>query len=368
MTVEVYIELSKLKSLYTGLGQFCLYLGNEIEKLKDEGFKPTFLIPEGKQNLLPVTSHTKVINDWHRSNLPLPVRRLSSRSIGDCELWHVCSQDSRFWPSNKNASVIFTIHDLNFLRQGDDQKIARRIRRLQEQVDRAAVITTISEFSASEIHHYLDLKGKPLKIIYNGCKKALDEALHTPNYELENEPFLFTIGDITEKKNFHVLLDFVDKLQHRKLVISGNDKTKYGQVIRKLITHKGLESQVILTGVISDGEREWLYKNSEAFLFPSLSEGFGLPVIEAMKYGKPVFVSRRTSLPEIVGDDGFYFDSFDPDDMVKVFVEGMKLFGSSAEKSAAVKKRAGQFKWSLAAEQYVSVYKELTREINVIKV
>ena len=74
---------------------------------------------------------------------------------------------------------------------------------------------------------------------------------------------------------------------------------------------KGLEERIILPGEISDMDKYWLYKNCEAFVFPSMYEGFGLPVIEAMNFGKPVFLSTFSSLPEVGGKYALYWENFD---------------------------------------------------------
>ena len=80
------------------------------------------------------------------------------------------------------------------------------------------------------------------------------------------------------------------------LIISGNNDKEYGQVIKKLIRDNNLENQVFLTGKVSDEGKQFYMKNCKAFLFPSIREGFGLPPIEAMRFGKPVFLSDKTSI------------------------------------------------------------------------
>lgn len=97
-----------------------------------------------------------------------------------------------------------------------------------------------------------------------------------------------------------------------------------------------------------------------AFVFPSLREGFGLPVLEAMTFGKPIFLSNRTSLPEIGGRHSFYWDNFDAKDMAKVFEEGLDKFEHNTEefKSAYIN-RSKQFSWENAAKQYTEVYKSI---------
>ena len=93
-------------------------------------------------------------------------------------------------------------------------------------------------------------------------------------------------------------------------------------------------------------------------MFPSKAEGFGLPVIEAMMRGRPVFMSDRTSLPEIGGPLGFYWHSFDPDSMAGVFREGMQLVNDDDDFERKLKGYAEQFSWQRAAAKYMTLYHE----------
>ena len=144
------------------------------------------------------------------------------------------------------------------------------------------------------------------------------------------------------------------------LIISGNDTKKYGEVIRKLIDKNGLQNQVFLTGKVSDEGKQYYMKNCAAFLFPSIREGFGLPPIEAMSFGKPVFLSDKTSLPEIGGDVASYWANFDPEYMKDVLFNGLDHFNANKnEIEPLMKKRAASFDWKVAAAEYLKVYKQI---------
>jgi glycosyltransferase involved in cell wall biosynthesis len=110
---------------------------------------------------------------------------------------------------------------------------------------------------------------------------------------------------------------------------------------------------------VSDGERQWLYEHCEAFLFPSLSEGFGFPVLEAMQAGRPVFMARATSLPEIAGDAGFYFDSFAPDAMAAVFTAGLEAWAADPAGPERVRRHAAGYSWATTAARYADLYDAL---------
>jgi len=118
---------------------------------------------------------------------------------------------------------------------------------------------------------------------------------------------------------------------------------------------------VVMPGEVSDTDRQWLYEHCEAFLFPSLTEGFGLPVLEAMQCGRPVFVSRATSLPEIAGEHGFYFDSYDAAAMAAVLADGLRRFRADRDAAERLKRHAAGFSWAAMAEGYARVYEQVIR-------
>ena len=121
----------------------------------------------------------------------------------------------------------------------------------------------------------------------------------------------------------------------------------------------GVNERLRLIGPISEAEKSWYYQNCYAFAFPSLSEGFGLPVAEAMSVGKPVFLSDKTALPEIGKDVAFYFSDFNEVRMQNVFISGMELY----KKNTAWQKGSGNaaliFCWQKAASQYIDLYRSL---------
>jgi glycosyltransferase involved in cell wall biosynthesis len=145
----------------------------------------------------------------------------------------------------------------------------------------------------------------------------------------------------------------------RLLVIGGITASEsYKQEIISIAIKYGVEKRLVFTGPVSENDKQWYMKNCEAFLFPSLTEGFGAPVVEAMYFGVPIFLSRLTSLPEIGGDVCYYFPSFDKDAMQQTLKEGLQHYKNSnaVEK---IKKRAAMFSWPNAATEYLDIYRSL---------
>lgn len=140
-----------------------------------------------------------------------------------------------------------------------------------------------------------------------------------------------------------------------ELVIAGLNDFPYTQKVLTEARKHGVESRVKLAGAITDEEKFWYYKNCLAFVFPSIGEGFGLPVLEAMQFGKPVFLSTATSLPEIGGAAAYYFNDFDPPAMQQVFEKGMNDYNNFQRKEKIIQHAAG-FNWTAAAKAYLDLY------------
>lgn len=356
---RVIVDFERLKNPHCGLGQFALRLGRCLPEQADRSVKLCYFVPQSQANSFAgLNVDIQYVRPWRREALLGPVRPLVSLAMRErADVWHVTHQQSKYLPVDSRVPVLLTIHDLNFLHGARPQKVARELKRIQQLVDRASIVTTISKFTAGEVREHLQLRGKPLHVIYNGA--LVDRAPAVEPAWLPTGKFLFTIGDIAPSKNFAVLVDLVRQLPEHRLVIAGNHSSGYAQEIIARVAREGLTDRVLLPGRISDGERAWLYEHCEALVFPSLAEGFGLPVVEAMTHGKPVFVARSTSLPEIAGPLGFFWDDFAPAAMADVFRRGMQVFSSDADYPAKLQAHAQQFTWHRAAADYLRLYQQL---------
>jgi len=332
-------------------------------------FLPQLLIPFNRRRLL-ADYHDYLIyaRPWTQEIISRHVRpwlRPLLPAIPKYALWHSTSPFVKYLPLDDRIPVVLTIHDLNFLREKSLKKCARKLRFLQRLVERAAAITTISNFVADELRKHLDLCEKPLYVVYNGLIAEEYRDAAKPGY-MDNRPFLFTIGNVMAKKNFHVLVRLLPALPQYRLVIAGYNRTAYAKQILKLAAQIGVSDRVVMPGAISDATRYWMYQNCSAFLFPSITEGFGLPVIEAMRLGKPVFLSNATSLPEIGGPLAFYWRSFSVEHMLEVFHKGMAAYFADATYPARLTARAQQFSWEQTAAEYVTIYRKVLEETHTM--
>lgn len=272
-------------------------------------------------------------------------------------IWHSSYQLSKFIPFN--SRLIMTVHDLNFLHEDLDKKTFNKYsNRLQANLDRAERVYAISEFTKKEIQEFYDYD-KPIDVIYNGCTEFAGKPC--PPQVIPQVPFLFSVATVLPKKNFHVLPCLLEG-NDLHLYLAGKTSS-YVDVIVQEAKKWGVSDRVHFLGPISEAEKHWYLQNCTAFVFPSLAEGFGLPVIEAMQYGVPVFLSDHTSLPEIGGNAAFYFNhEFDRRSMQKEFEFGMSAYNNTPNAKDAIIANAKRFSWDEAAKKYIDVYKQLLQE------
>jgi glycosyltransferase involved in cell wall biosynthesis len=145
-----------------------------------------------------------------------------------------------------------------------------------------------------------------------------------------------------------------------KLILAGKGSSDYVLYLKSLISENNLEDRVFLKGIVSEETKVKLFNNCFAFVFPSSREGFGLPVVEALNFNKPIFLYNKTSLPEIGGEACFYWEELEPKYMADVFLTKITYFESNRlimEKE--IKTQLEKFSWKSAALEYNEIYKSL---------
>ncbi len=345
---SVLITFDSMKYPNSGFFSFGKSLGDAILKFNKGRFYLYYYVHTRSTYLFNKKVNLVYLSKLHKVFFPEP---------GRFALTHFTDQFCRLKPKKvRGGKKIITVHDLNVVHEGRkvDWKVQRDINRVRENVLLCDRIVAISQFVADDIIQYFPEVKHKVSVIYNGADALTVKEGHEPNY-LPQGPFLFAIGYIASKKNFHVLPPLLQNNDY-ELVISGVE-TPYKDRIIEEAAKFGVAGKIKITGPISEEDKAWYYKNCAAFVFPSLAEGFGLPVIEAMHFGKPVFLSTLTSLPEIGGDAAFYFNSFEPEAMQQVFKKGMEQFYTEGWEDK-VKAHALKFNWDETAKQYLALYEE----------
>lgn len=353
MPGKVIIDCERMKHPHTGLYHFCSQLGKALVQLPLPSQSAlAFYVPPGEKGFAGNNNSYELQQWWHKLYMPF------TRGY---QLWHGTYQGSNYYPKGRLKKML-TIHDLNFLY--DDKKNTAKqkkyLDKIQKQIRRSDQLTVISAFTLQCIKDNLDLGDIPVKVIYNGRNiPPADAEFERPVFVPQDIPYLFSIGTVVRKKNFHTLPALLVGNDYR-LVIAGifQDEAYKEQLIAEAKKH-GVANRLILPGSITENEKWGLMQHMKAFVFPSIAEGFGLPVVEAMSFGKPTILSTLTSLPEIGSDAAYYFQSFDPVDMQQTLINSLHHFEKHPQQSALIKNRAAVFNWSDAARQYLQLYEKL---------
>ena len=260
--------------------------------------------------------------------------------------------------------VVTTMHDLTTARFGNPSKnkiifaIKQLVYKLVIKVvaTKSKVIITPSEFVKNDLAKFARINSRKIVVTYEGSDKISEAS--EPITELQDKKFIFYIGRPTPHKNLYRLITSFAELKKDNpdliLVLAGKKDANYKK-IAKWVEDKAIED-VVFTGFISDGQLRWMYENTQAYVFPSLSEGFGLPGLEAMRHGAPVISSNATCLPEIYGDAAVYFDPMDVEDMTLKINSVLK---SSVKAKNLVEKGFEQVKnysWKKMAQETLDIY------------
>jgi len=352
---KILVDVERMRYPNTGLYYYCLHLGNALQQQQYlHKARLGFYMRKEVEYLFEKSTTNYIQHPLHKFYMPF---------AGKFNVWHCTFQGSNYFPSSRKTKIVFTIHDLNFLyEKNPHRKQQKYLHSLQRKIKRADVIVAISTFVKNDIMSNLQVGNKQIQVIHNGCN--IDDNLVPVIPAITPEaPFIFTIGAITDKKNFHVLPGMLLQNNYLLLIAGLTHNEEYKEKIMDVAKKLNVEKRIIFTGAISEAEKYWYFKNCVLFAFPSLAEGFGLPVIEAMHFGKPVLLSKATSLPEIGGEYAYYFDNFDPAYMSAKTQEVLNDY-SSHNNAAKIIKWSQQFNWQHTAEKYWQVYESLLQDVS----
>ena len=295
------------------------------------------------------------------SQIYLPIYLSTHREID------VYFSPAHYLPSFCPVPQVVTIHDLAYQYFPNDftKKDLWQLKNWTRlSVKKANTIIAVSKTTKKDIVKYYDVNDTKVAVVYNGYEKK-DQISNIKNQndslKIKNkEKFILFVGTIQPRKNLSVLIDafnkFLEQNKNFKLVIVGKKGWLFDSIFEKVKT-MSLEDKVIFTGHVSDTELIWYYKNAFCLVLPSLYEGFGIPVFEAMSYSCPTIISMTSSLPEIGGDASLYFDPKNSDDLLQKL---KTLYNNNELRKELIskgKKRIKNFSWKKCAQETLEIIK-----------
>lgn len=274
-------------------------------------------------------------------------------------------QQPLFYFRNK----ITTIHDLTplqFRSSGTNPLVYWTKKFLYKIMIRSALFSSKSilvptEYTKNELTHISKKHSSKILVTYEaGVEANKTKKAYEP---MTGKKYIMYTGRAAPHKNLNALVDCFTLLQNNnpdlQLVFVGGDKNFNN--LESYVTKKKI-SNINFTGFILDSELNWLYSHALAYVFPSLSEGFGLPGLEAMVHGAPVVSSNATCLPEVYGDAALYFNPIDVEDMALKIERVLSDKSFRSQLIAKGYKQIKKYSWDKTAEQTLEVYKKALQD------
>jgi glycosyltransferase involved in cell wall biosynthesis len=273
-------------------------------------------------------------------------------------------------PARYKGKVVTTINDLTTTRFRNPSKnrlsfwLKQRVYiwLTRHVAKKSEAIITYSKFVKDDLVQFAKISPEKITVIPLAADPISDEP--EPLHALADKRFIMYVGRPLPHKNLERLIEAFVKIKATHpdvvLVLAGKKDSVYRQiesdVVRRTIKN------VIFTGFVTEGRLRWLYENCSAYVFPSLSEGFGLPGLEAMMHGAPVVSSNATCLPEVYGDAAHYFDPTDIQAMADTINEVLTDKELRQDLVTKGRQQAAKYSWQRTAEQTLNVYQEVLKD------
>jgi len=377
--MKIAIEGQRLfRAKKHGMDMVALELIKNLQQIDSSNQYVVFIKPDTDHSCLSDSDNVKLVElpgmtypYWEQVALPRAAKEYG------CDLLHCTSNTA---PIFTRMPLVVTLHDIIYMESlslfkksmTSYQRFGNLYRRyiVPEVVRKSKRIITVSNFEKERIAKFFGMKDDPrLVAIHNGVgehfKRISDSAVLERVKKQYNLPdkFFFHLGNTDPKKNTKGVLAaysaFLKKSDQKiSLVMLDFDLGELDRILTE-IGDADLKQYIHLTGYVVNSDLPAIYSLTSIFLYPSLRESFGLPILEAMACGTPVITSTTSSMPEIAGDAAYLVDPFDTAQITNAI---FKLLKSSSLCDELIKKGYAQaklFSWRAMAEQVLNLYKEV---------
>ncbi|MBI3951786.1 MAG: glycosyltransferase family 4 protein [Acidobacteria bacterium] len=347
---------------------FGVLLTSLIEQLKTRLSNLTLLRMQARADLVTASARELILPTWMENHYLYSMFIALYLKKHEVDLVHYPFLYAPYtWWATDNKRVV-TIHGA--ARASVSGDVVQRfhplkLRRYRQALKAFDAVITVSEASKRDIVAHYQVPPEKVHVIYNGVgeefRPGLDWRPTLEKYGVAG-PYLLSVSTIKPKKNMLATIRAYAELKRRglphKLVLVGYKTSGY-TAMDEAISQLGLQNDVIQTGFVEADAVPKFYAGADLLVFPSLHEGFGLPVVEAFASGCPVVTSNVYSLPEVAGDAAFYCD---PQDVADISTKMHRVLADDQLKQDLIQKglsRAKQFSWTKCAEQTVAIYQQV---------
>jgi len=372
--MKIGFDISSQSLPRSGVGQYQINLIDALLKIDKENFYNLYAFNFRNRHRF---DYIKFPSENYSVNvIPIPQRLITlwwmmsdypplEKVAGECDIYQIseiCVQ-----PVKKAKRVAF-IHDLTTILYPDHHVKSNVFLHKErfKNIHKIDAILTNSEYTKKDIVEHLQIKPEKVFVTYLGADekfKPLDALSVNPiiaKYRIQ-KPYILFVGTLEPRKNVQNIIKAFNQLKktHKiphQLVLAGQKGWKFDDIFKEIELSE-FKSDIIHIGYADDSDVPALMSGAEVFVYPSLYEGFGLPVLEAMKCGVPVITSNISSMPEVGGDACLYVE---PESVSQLADKLLMLINSKdlqAELSKKGIKRAGFFSWEKCAVDTLKVYR-----------
>lgn len=296
---------------------------------------------------------------WEQFVLPIQLRQLSP------DLVHSLGYVG---PIASGRPQVVSVHDVNYLgHSGRQTPVGRRAFQffVEKTVERASHVITISRFSRGEIMRHLGVPPEKVSVVYCAAREANTASTGLPEQSVEalrriTQPFMIAFSSLSAHKNIARLIAAFARISSEvphSLVLIGHMPEKSAE-IRAELERTG-DHRIHFTGFIPDDDVDALMKRASLFVFPSLYEGFGLPILDAQEAGIPIACSDVAALPEVAGEGAILFDPLSIDDMAAKLKRALLDPDLRETLTRKGKVNATKFSWDKAARETMGIYRKV---------
>ena len=357
MDYVVLQEIKELQKMNTRHEYFVFVAPDEDHCLQDS------------QNIHVIEIGDDFYPKWEQCALPKAVKDYK------IDLLHCTSNTA---PLFCKVPLILTLHDIIFLEPRDRmnksfyQNLCWLYRRMivPRILKKCRRIITVSNFEKQNIVNKLNIPSEKIQMIYNGYtdwfRPEQDIELVYRKY-IDAPKYFFFLGNTDPKKNTERTLVAYSKYLEksdikRKLLMADLDEEYMNDIILRNEI-ENIKEKIVIPGYISNRDLPFIYNNAFAFLYPSLRESFGIPLLEAMACGTPVITSNTSSMPEIGGPDAILINPENPDEITDMMLKLEREPAFYAKQRNVGLQRATLFSWRQTAEQLLKLYEEVLNEL-----
>ncbi len=369
--LRVGVDIRPLYEPLTGIGWYLYHLLHEIAKRDDVEL---FLFGDARITDLGPMLHADIPPNAHlcwfdlrgRGRISRPQRAITAAAyvlwmaLIDCD---VMFAPNYFLPRLLGAIArrrVITVHDLTYKRHPEllQKETLHNLQvHMPREIAAADAIICVSESTRDDLLRSYEVDPRRVFAIHSGVSIAAGGGGATPNLP---DRYILFVSTIEPRKNLRVLLDAFERLKKRgaydgELVVVGRMGWKSDDLIPRLRSR-----DVLHLDYLPPNELASVYRKAEIFVFPSIYEGFGFPLLEAMASGVPSIAARSSSLPEVGADAALYFDPSNARELEGAIEQLLKDRGLCEELIARGKRRGAEFRWDVTAEQTLTVMRKVS--------